>query len=129
MSQKTWSGSFSLDRKYEWLFKIKGVKKEMRSPLWVAMDSANRLIASDNRRVREMQDMSWNLINMYLSYLEMAAGEVEGLVRDLCAQTAKSLFDSSINNGVFEYVVVSILRLCDGDADGLVDARASREQR
>ena len=121
MSQKTWSGSSSLDRKYEWLFKIKGVKKEMRSPLWVAMDSANLLIASDNRRVREMQDMSWNLINMYLSNLEMAAGEGEGRVRDLCAQTAKSLFDSSINNGVIEFVVKSILRLRDGDADGLVE--------
>jgi hypothetical protein len=60
VSQKTRSGASSLDRKYEWLFKVKGVKKELRSPLWVAMDSANLLIASDNRRVREMQDMSWN---------------------------------------------------------------------
>jgi hypothetical protein len=68
-----------------------------------------------------MQDMSWNLINMYVSNLEMAAGEGEGLVRDLYVQTAKYLFDRSINNGVIEFVVVSILRLRDGDADCLVE--------
>jgi hypothetical protein len=60
VSKKTRSGASSLDRQFEWFFKVKGVKKEMRSPLWVAMDTANLLIASDNVRVRELQDLSWN---------------------------------------------------------------------
>ena len=121
VSQKTHSGASSLDRQYEWFFKVKGVKKEMRSPLWAAMDSANLLIASDNVRVRELQDLSWNLINMYLSNVEMAAGSGEGRFRDLCIQTAKSLLASSLNNGVVELVVATILHLRDGEAEGLVE--------
>ena len=58
---------------------------------------------------------------MYLSNVEMAAGAKEGTFRDLCRQTAKSLFASSLNNGVVELVVASILHLRDGEADGLVE--------
>ena len=72
-----------------------------------------------------MQDLSWNLINMYLSNVEMAAGAEEGRVRDLCIQTAKALLDSSLNNGVVELVVATILHLRDGEIDGLVDAPCS----
>ena len=56
-----------------------------------------------------------------LASLEMAAVAGKGRVRDLCARTAQSLFDSSINNGVIEFVVAHILHLRDGDADGLVE--------
>ena len=93
----------------------------MRNPLWVAMDTANLLIASDDVRVRALQDVSWNLINVYLSNLEMAAVAGEGRLRDLCVQTAKDLFDSSLNNGVVELVVATIMHLREGAFDGLVE--------
>ena len=121
VSQKTRSGASSLDRHFEWFFRVKGVKKEMRSPLWVAMDVANLLIASDNVRVRELQDLSWNLINMYLTSVEMAGKAGEGRLRDLCKQTASSLLASNLNNGVVELVVDTILHLRDGEADGLIE--------
>ena len=121
VSQKTRSGASSLDRQFEWFFKVKGVKKEMRSPLWVAMDTANLLIASDNVRVRALQDVSWKLINMYLANVEMAAGAEEGRFRDVCVQTATALRASSLNNGVVELVVATIMHLREGTFDGLLE--------
>ena len=121
VSQKTRSGASSLDRQFEWFFKVKGVKKEMRSPLWVAMDTANLLIASDNVRMRALQDVSWKLINMYLANVEMAAGAEEGRFRDVCVQTATALRASSLNNGVVELVVATIMHLREGTFDGLLE--------